>query len=95
MADFILFGTSFIDKFIKGILSTERKIVPFNSLPVPILNVHEAGRHRIEDQQTKNIINVMAEQDKEHELESMTCIVALKPLSETSAHITTHANDIV
>lgn len=38
----VVFEKLFIDNVLKGIFSAKRKIVPFKSLPIPILMVHEA-----------------------------------------------------
>lgn len=37
----VILRTSFIDMFVKGVFSPERKIVPCNSKPVPIFAVHD------------------------------------------------------
>lgn len=55
---------SFIDKFIKCIFPTQRKIVPFNSSTVPILTVQDAETDKTENQRIENIIKVTAEQDQ-------------------------------
>lgn len=64
----VLLGTSFIDRFIKDIFSSEIKIVPFTSPPVSILMEHEAESEMTEEQQEDTITIIMAEKKNNQEL---------------------------
>lgn len=64
----VLLRMSFTNRIIRDILRTERNIVLINSLPLPILTVHEAKTDETEDQQTENITTVMSEKYQEREL---------------------------
>lgn len=59
----VLLGTTCIDRFIKWMHLVERKIIADNSLPVPIITIHEA-RSRAE----RNITESRQEIEKESAL---------------------------
>lgn len=62
---------------------------------MPILTVHEVGIDKTEDRQTKNVINVTAEQDNEQKVVRVTRPVTPKQLYETSILVSTNAKGIV
>lgn len=95
LAVFVIFGTSFIDKFIKGIFVIERKILQFNFPPVPILAVQETGTDETEEQQDNTITIISADQEFNQELVRVARILALKPSSKISAIVATDAKGIV
>lgn len=45
----VLLGTSFIDRFTKGIILSKKKIGPFNSPPVRMIMVHEVESDSTEE----------------------------------------------
>lgn len=56
-------GMSRINKFGRGIFPAERRIVPFNSPPVPSFTVHEAETNKTKDQDHEPVITLMARQE--------------------------------
>lgn len=90
----VLLRASFIERYIKDIFPTEREIVPFNTTPELIITVHKVVFDETEEK-TKNVINVMAEQNPEQEPMRVVQTVTLKPLSNNSNLVARHAKNIV
>lgn len=91
----VFLGALFIDRLVKSIFLSERKIVPFNSSPVRIITVHETELDKTEEQQTKKLINVMALQDLKQELMRVQHTVTLKQISETCSLVGTSVRGTV
>lgn len=93
-----LLGTSFMDWFVSGILSTKRKIVLYNSQLVLIIMVHEAS---VQNQPITRDINrsdgsVFAEKAVEQEhIVRVARAMILQPMSETPVLLNTNASIIV
>lgn len=85
----------YIDRFIKRIFASEKKIIPFKSLPVSILMVHEAESERTEEQYDDIVTNIMAEQYFNQEVVQVVRTVIFKPLSQTFVLVATDANGVV
>lgn len=91
----VLLGTSFIERFIKGIFHSERRIVPSNFPPVSILIMHETETYKTEEQQEDTDTNTMEEPDFTQEQVRIACNVTLKLLSESYVLVTSRAKSIV
>lgn len=52
----VLIGTSFIDRFVKGMFSLERKTVPYSSKTLPILDFKSMSEEKKDKDQTYDII---------------------------------------
>lgn len=79
LAALVLFGTTFIDRFIRSINPTERKIAPHHCPPVSILIVHEA-RSAIEKKEDLRI-----RQEVEEDLELFVTPTCCDPKNITVA----------
>lgn len=75
--------------------ATEGKIVPFNSLPIPIITVHEPKTDRIERQVDQNVYQVMDVQDCKQVFVQVVGTVILKLLYETHFLIAINANGLL
>lgn len=91
----VLLGTSFIDRFIKVIFASERKIVPFNPPPVLIVMVHGVESDKIEERRDGTAANITAQQDFNQNLIQLTRTITLKLLSETSVFVARNAMGII
>lgn len=58
-----LLGSFFIDRFIKSIIPSERKIVPFSSSPVRVVMVQETKTYKTEERNDDIIANKIAGQE--------------------------------
>lgn len=63
-----LLYSSLMDKFIGGTLTTQRKRVPYYSLPAPIFGVQEPKIDKIENQLTNPFMSLKAEKEFHSEL---------------------------
>lgn len=58
----VIHGASFLHRFIKEILPSEKKTVSFNSIPVQNRMVHEAESEKTNAQKDDTAADVMAEE---------------------------------
>lgn len=87
--------TSFIDKCINGIFQTDRKMVPFNSRPVPILVVIEVTYVETTEQLTKAVGNTCTIQYQEPTFVCVERTVIAQPSSETTVLVASSAKGLV
>lgn len=95
----ILLGTSFVDKFVKGVFPSKRKIVTYNSPRVSLLLIHEAltdnqGFNDESENGTYKGILVVEYVEREQSIRIARTIV-LQPMSETAVLVVTNAKRLV
>lgn len=95
LAAFVFLGTSFIDKFIKGIFPTKCRKVPFNSAQMTSPTAQKAETDKTGYQQIEGIISITAERDHGKERVRVTRTVTLQLLYEASFLVGTNGKSIL
>lgn len=94
----VLLGTSFMDKFVKGIFPAKRRIDTYNSQPVLILLVHKMSVDNQTISRAENVADssvLAAETGEQEHVVRIARSTTVQLISETSSVVNVNVSKIV